>query len=53
LGASIAKTAYEAAYRPGRPGAFIRITPLPDDFFGPEYAEASAKRDKRKNAKKR
>lgn len=50
---SIAKTNYEAAYRPGRPGAFIRITPLPDDFFGPEYAEASAKRDKRNLAKKR
>lgn len=47
---SVSKTSYEAAYRPGKPGAFIRITPLPDDFFGVEYKEASAKRDKRKRS---
>lgn len=45
---SIAKTSYEAAYRPGKPGAFIRITELPDDFFGAEYLVAAAKRDQRK-----
>lgn len=50
---SVAKTSYEAAYRPGRPGAFIRITPLPDDFFGAEYREAAAKRDKRNSRKLR
>lgn len=50
---SVAKTNYEAAYRPKRPGAFVRITPLPDDFFGAEYAEAAAKRDKRNRSKKR
>lgn len=50
---SVAKTSYEAAYRPGNPGAFVRITKLPPDFFGQEYLEAAAKRDKRKRAKLR
>lgn len=38
----------EAAYRPGSPGAFIRIEELPADFFGTEYEVAAAKRDRRK-----
>ncbi|HRJ06914.1 MAG TPA: RusA family crossover junction endodeoxyribonuclease [Candidatus Saccharibacteria bacterium] len=50
---SVAKTSYEAAYRPGRPGAFVRITPLSDDFFGPEYRDAATKRDKRNSRKLR
>lgn len=45
---SVVKTSYEAAYRPGKPGAFVRITPMPPDFFGDEYIAAAAKRDKRK-----
>lgn len=45
---SVAKTSYEAAYRPGKSGAFIRITQLEDDFFGPEYKIACEKRAKRK-----
>lgn len=45
---SVVKTSYEAAYRPGKPGAFVRITPMPRDFFGDEYIAAAAKRDKRK-----
>lgn len=45
---SVARTVYEAAYRPGKGGAFIRITELPDDFLGAEYLAAAAKRDKRK-----
>lgn len=45
---TVARTVYEAAYRPGKGGAFIRITELPDDFYGPEYVTAAAKRDKRK-----
>lgn len=45
---TVAKTSYEAAYRPGKPGAFIRITELPNDFYGDEYLAAAAKRDKRK-----
>lgn len=48
---SVAKTSYEAAYRPGKPGAFVRITELPADFLGAEYLEAAAKRDKRRRAK--
>lgn len=45
---SVARTVYEAAYRPGKGGAFIRITELPADFLGAEYLAAAAKRDKRK-----
>jgi Holliday junction resolvase RusA-like endonuclease len=45
---SVADTHYQAAYRPGKSGAFIRITELPKDFFGEEYLVAAAKRDKRK-----
>lgn len=45
---TVGRTVYEAAYRPGKPGAFIRITELPDDFYGPEYAAAAAKRDRKK-----
>lgn len=45
---SVARTVYEAAYRPGKGGAFIRITELPNDFLGDEYLAAAAKRDKRK-----
>lgn len=45
---TVARTTYEAAYRPGKPGAFVRITPLPSDFFGDEYLAAAAKRDRRK-----
>lgn len=44
---SVAKTSYEAAYRPGKGGAFVRITELPPDFYGDEYLAAAAKRDKR------
>lgn len=49
---SVARTSYEAAYRPGKPGAFIRITQLPDDFLGAEYTLAAAKRDKRTKGKR-
>lgn len=45
---SVARTVYEAAYRPGKGGAFIRITELPDDFLGAEYLAAAAKRDRRR-----
>lgn len=45
---SVARTVYEAAYRPGNGGAFIRITELPPDFLGAEYLAAAAKRDRRK-----
>lgn len=45
---SVAETHYMAAYRPGKPGAFIRITELPADFYGAEYLAAAAKRDRRK-----
>lgn len=45
---TVAKTNYEAAYRPGRGGAFIRITELPPDFYGEEYLQAAAKRDRRR-----
>lgn len=45
---SVARTVSEAAYRPGKPGAFIRITELPADFLGDEYLAAAAKRDRRK-----
>jgi len=48
---SVSKTSYEADYRKDKPGAFFRITELPDDFFGSEYAIASKKRNKR-NIKK-
>lgn len=46
---SVARTVYEASYRPGRAGAFIRITQLPDDFYGQEYLSASDKRNRRKH----
>jgi Holliday junction resolvase RusA-like endonuclease len=49
---SVARTVYEAQYRQGKPGAFVRITELPDDWFGPEYAAAATKRSQR-TAKKR
>lgn len=45
---SVARLVSEASYRPGKAGAFIRITELPDDFLGSEYVAASAKRDSRK-----
>lgn len=45
---TVAHTSYEAAYRPGRGGAFVRITELPHDFYGAEYLEAAAKRDRRR-----
>lgn len=45
---TVARTVYEAAYRPGKPGAFIRITELPADFLGDEYLAAAAKRNRRK-----
>lgn len=45
---SVVRTVYEAAYRPGKGGAFIRITEMPDDFLGDEYLAAAAKRDRRK-----
>lgn len=48
---SVTRTVYEAAYRPGAPGAFIRITELPADFLGSEYLAAAALRDKRKKRK--
>ena len=46
---SVARTVYEAQYRQNKPGAFVRITELADDWFGPEYAAAAAKRAKRKS----
>lgn len=45
---TVTRQVHEAAYRPGKPGAFIRITELPGDFLGAEYLAAAAKRDKRK-----
>lgn len=48
---TVTRQVHEAAYRPGNPGAFIRITPLPDDFLGSEYLDAAAKRDRRKKRK--
>lgn len=45
---SVARTVYEAAYRPGKAGAFIRITELPPDFLGDEYLAAAAKRDRKR-----
>lgn len=45
---TVGRTVYEAAYRPGKAGAFIRITELPPDFYGPEYLAAAAKRDRNK-----
>lgn len=45
---SVVRTVYEAAYRPGKGGAFIRITEMPNDFLGAEYLAAAAKRDRRK-----
>lgn len=45
---SVVRTVSEAAYRPGKPGAFIRITELPNDFLGDEYLAAAAKRDRKK-----
>lgn len=45
---SVVRTVYEASYRPNQPGAFVRITPMPRDFFGDDYLMAAAKRDKRK-----
>jgi Holliday junction resolvase RusA-like endonuclease len=45
---TVARTVYEASYRPGKGGAFIRITELPNDFYGDEYLIAASKRDKRK-----
>lgn len=44
----VVRTVYEAAYRKNKPGAFIRITPMPDDFLGDEYAKAAELRDRRK-----
>lgn len=38
----------QAEYRPKRPGAFIRLTELPDDYLGPELAAARAKRKPKK-----
>lgn len=46
---SVARTTYEARYRPGKGGAFMRITELPADFLGVEYIAAAAKRDLRKS----
>ena len=45
---SVVRTVYEAAYRPGAAGAFIRITEMPADFLGAEYLAAAAKRDRKK-----
>jgi Holliday junction resolvase RusA-like endonuclease len=38
----------QAEYRPKRPGAFIRLTELPDNCLGDELAAARAKRRPRK-----
>jgi Holliday junction resolvase RusA-like endonuclease len=38
----------QAEYRPGNPGAFVRIEELPDGYFGEEYAAADAKRRAKK-----
>jgi len=45
---SVVRHVVEARYRPGKSGAFVRITELPSDFLGEEYLIASAKRDKKK-----
>lgn len=45
---SVARTVYEASYRPRKAGAFIRITELPADFLGEEYLAAAANRDRKK-----
>lgn len=45
---SVVRTVYEASYRPGKGGAFIRITEMPGDFLGAEYLAAAEKRDRRK-----
>lgn len=50
---SIVRGVVEAAYRPGEPGAFIRITEMPKDFLGTEYLAAAAKRDLRKRPNRR
>jgi len=34
----------QAEYRPGKPGAFVRLEELPDGYLGEEYAAADAKR---------
>lgn len=40
----------QAEYRPGKPGAFVRLEELPDGYLGEEYATADAKRrSKRKS----
>jgi Holliday junction resolvase RusA-like endonuclease len=46
---TVARTVYEAAYRQNKPGAFLRITELQNDFFGKDYKIAADKRDKRKS----
>lgn len=33
----------QAEYRPGKPGAFVRLEQLPDGYLGDEYAAALAK----------
>lgn len=33
----------QAEYRAGKPGAFVRLEELPDDYLGEEYAAAVAK----------
>lgn len=40
----IPQKAEQAEYRPGKPGAFIRITELPADILGAELAATRAKR---------
>jgi Holliday junction resolvase RusA-like endonuclease len=43
--------ALQAEYRKNRPGAFMRMTELPADYLGPEYAErASAPKESPGNA---
>lgn len=38
----------QAEYRPGKPGAFVRLEELPDGYLGEEYAAAAAKRAAKK-----
>jgi len=38
----------QAEYRPGNPGAFVRLEELPDGYLGEEYAAADAKRRAKK-----
>lgn len=38
----------QAEYRPGKPGAFVRLEELPADYLGAEYLAAKAKNDQKR-----